>query len=52
LPDAKFTGRIQYEDKSPYAFGKIRAVGKNETYYTVTDANGEFSIDVVGMKGS
>ena len=46
--DSKFSGRIIYEDKSPYKRGAIKAQGSGWVSYALTDDNGSFSFGVRG----
>ena len=46
--DSNFSGRIVYEDKTPYKRGIVRALGDNWISYALTDDEGKFTVSVKG----
>ena len=48
--DSNFSGRIVYEDGSPYKRGVVRALGDNWLSYALTDDKGAFTVSVKGKQ--
>ena len=46
--DSAFTGKIVYEDGTPYKRGSVKAQGTNWVSYAMTDDFGYYSVQVLG----